>query len=249
VKFPMPQRLCTASDALTLESMFAIRPIAALLICLALQLAAGATISGSVADTSGKAIQGVRVDHTGVRVVVPATRLAVKPTPDETRTDADGHFRVTTTSPAIVVRSPGYESQRVRLTGDAQVQITLRPIENASRCRLSLPLEVKTKEANDIDYTATWFYIETKDGPKGIISGKGPMYSWGAPSDSSVWTSVEYTEVMYESGVIDAAGHSADGKYWRIRSVFGAAAQYYNVDRETADQLDCVMDRVPVEIP
>jgi len=49
---------------------------------------------------------------------------------------------------------------------------------------------------------------------------------------------------MYESGMIDASGHTGDGKYWRSRSYFGAAAQYYNVNRETAEQLDCVMDHV-----
>lgn len=84
----------------------------------------------------------------------------------------------------------------------------------------------------------------TKDGPKGILRGSGPSYSWGAPSNSDVWTSIEYAEVMYESGMIDASGHTSDGKYWRSRSKFGAAAQYYNVNREIAEQLDCVMDGV-----
>jgi len=47
------------------------------------------------------------------------------------------------------------------------------------------------------------------------------MYSWGAPDDQQVWTSVACTEVMYENGVVDASAHSADGKYWsrRISSV------------------------------
>jgi hypothetical protein len=111
-----------------------------------------------------------------------------------------------------------------------------------------VPPAFETKDANDIDYTATWFYIQTKEGPQGIISGSGPMYSWGAPSDDQVWTSLEYTEFMYENGVVDASGHSANGKYWRSRSIFGAAAQYYNQTRETAEQLDCVMDRVPMKI-
>jgi hypothetical protein len=76
------------------------------------------------------------------------------------------------------------------------------------------------------------FYIETKDGTAGVLSGHGPMYSWGAPSDSYVWKSTEYAEVMYKGGMIDAWGRSEDGKYWRSRSVFGAAARYSGVDRE-----------------
>jgi hypothetical protein len=174
--------------------------------------------------------------------------LRVKPSPDEIRTDVAGHFRAVTAAPAIVVRMPGYESQRLRVDGDAQVRITLQRITSTSRCKLSIPPVFKTKEANDIDYIATWYYVATKNGPQGIISGRGPMYSWGAPADKDVWTSVEYTEIMYESGIFDASGQSSDGKYWRRRSIFGAASQYYGQTREMADQLDCVMDRVPLEL-
>jgi hypothetical protein len=215
----------------------------------ALPTASAATVTGIVTDASGKPVENARIDHTGKIVVVAATHLAIKPSPNQIRTDSEGHFRVVTDAPAVVVRKPGYESQRVRIAGDARVQVTLRRVESTSRCKLSAPPVFRTKQANDVDYTATWFYIKTKDGPKGIISGSGPTYSFGAPSDSDVWTSVEYAEFMYESGVIDAAGRSADGTYWRSRSIFGAVAQYYRQNRETAEQLDCVMDRIPVELP
>jgi hypothetical protein len=181
-------------------------------------------------------------------VVVAPTSVAVKPSPDEIRTDAEGKFRLVTDVPAIVVRNPGYESQRVRITGDVQLEITLQRFRSSSRCKLAAPPAFKTNDANDVDYTAKWFYIETKDGPQGIISGTGPMYSWGAPDDRQVWTSGEYAEIMLDNGVVDASGHSADGKYWRSRNVFGAAAQYYNQTRETAEQLDCVMDRIPIKV-
>jgi len=49
------------------------------------------------------------------------------------------------------------------------------------------------------------------------------------------------------SGMIEAGGRSSDDKYWRSRTTFGAAAQYYGVSRETAEQLDCVMDRLPLK--
>jgi hypothetical protein len=199
-----------------------------------------------VTDALGKPIENARIDHIGKMVVV--AELAVKPSPDEVRTDADGHFRVLTDVSAIVVRKPGYQSQRVRVSGDGQIKIELQQIKSTSRCKLPVPPVFKTTEANDIDYTATWFYVETKDGPKGIISGSGPMYSMGAPSDKDVWTSIEYEEIMYDSGVVDASGHSADGKYWRRRGIFGAAAQYYDQNRETAEKLDCVMDRIPIKL-
>jgi hypothetical protein len=205
--------------------------------------AAGATISGTVTDASDQPIQNARIDHIGKLVVVPPPDSAVKPSPDEPGTDAEGHFIITTNTPAFVIRKPGYDSQRLFVNGDAQVRVTMQRIKPSTGCRLTHPPVWKTKPANDIDYTATWIYFETKNGPKGIISGSGPMYSFGAPRDSDVWTSAEYAEVMYENGVIDARGHTADGKYWRSQTKFGAAAQYYNVDRATAEALDCWMDR------
>jgi Carboxypeptidase regulatory-like domain len=220
--------------------MFALIPIF-MLVCLSAQRTAAATLSGTVTDASGTPVKDARIDHTGRLVVVS---LLVEPSPDDARTDADGRFRVTTVAPAIVVRKPGYISKRVPVTDDAEVQIILQRITAGPQCKLSPPPKVKTKKANDVDYTATWFYIQTKGGPKGILSGSGPSYSLGAPLNSDVWASIDYAEVMYESGMIDASGHTADGKYWRSRSKLGAAAQYYNVNRETAEQLDCVMDGV-----
>lgn len=217
-----------------------------LLLAAAVHSILAATIDGIVTDASGRPLENARIDHTGKRVIVVATDLVAKASADEIRTDAKGHFRVVTDAPAFVVRKPGYESQRVRVTGDAHVKVALQRIRSTSRCRLSVMPVFKTRAANDIDYTATWFYIETKGGPQGIISGSGPAYSWGAPSDSHVWTSLEYSEFMEGSGIIDASGHSADGKYWRSRSIFGAAAQYYNQSQKNAGQLDCVMDRVPI---
>jgi hypothetical protein len=230
--------------ALYYEAMFALIRACILATILAAQPATAATLSGTVTDASGKPLRDARVDHTGRMVVVAATVLAVAPSPDEIRTDADGHFRVTTSNPAVVVRNPGFASQRVPISGEAHVQITLQPMRLASLCKQSPPPKVKTKKANDVDYTATWFYVGRKMDRKGILSGSGATYSLGAPSDSQVWTSTEYFEVMYESGMIDASGHSRDGRYWRSRTIFGAAAQYFNVTRETAEQLDCVMDNV-----
>jgi hypothetical protein len=48
---------------------------------------------------------------------------------------------------------------------------------------------------------------------------------------------------MREDGIVDASGRAKDGTYWRSKSIFGAAAQYYGQTREDGDLLDCVMDR------
>ena len=219
--------------------------ILVLAMCSVAQSATAAEISGIVTDVAGKPIKDARVDHTGKQVVVPPSSFGLAPSPDETRTDSDGHFRVVTAVPAIVIRKPGYTSQRVVITENTTVRITLRDVDTKPRCKQSAPPEVKTQKANDADYIATWYYVQTKEGRKGIIAGTGPFYSAGAPSDSNVWMSSDYAEVMYDDGIIDASGHSSDGKYWRSRSYFQAASQYYNVDQETAELRDCVMDRHP----
>jgi hypothetical protein len=206
-----------------------------------------ATIEGTVADASGLPIENARIEHIGRMVVATSSRLAISPSADEIRTDASGRFKVTTKKPAFVVRKPGYQSIRVMVAGDAKVNITLASIKPTSRCRLKAIPSFKTKAANDVDYQATWCYIETAAGPQGFIVGTGPMYSFGAPHDSDVWTSLEYSEFVHDSGVIDASGRAADGTYWRMKGIFGSAAQYYGQTHEIAEQLDCLMDRVQVD--
>jgi hypothetical protein len=185
--------------------------------------ASAATISGTITDASGKPVRDARIDHTGLRVVVLPGSVT-EPSPGEARTDENGFFSVTTVAPAIVIRKPGFISQRLAVTDGAQTQITLQRIKTESRCGQQHPPKVKTKKADDADYTATWSYITTRHGRKGILSGRGALYSLGAPSDSHVWRSVEYAETMDENGMIDAARHTGDGLYWRSRSVLGAAA-------------------------
>ena len=204
-------------------------------------IAAGAVISGVVVDTEGKPIEGARIDHYGPLVAVSPTRFNVKPGPAEVRSAADGHFDVSTTKQAIVIRKPGFESQRILIKSDAEIRVVLKPIGPAPACEVKLP-PIHTKAVNDVDYTSSWRYIETADGPKGIIIGQGPLYSFGAPSDSDVWNSTEYSEIMFPDGVVDARGHTADGNYWRSQTIFGAAAGYNRMDQATAKMLDCIMD-------
>ena len=43
-----------------------------------------------------------------------------------------------------------------------------------------------------------------------------------------------------------ALKRSASGKYWRIKSIFSSAAQYFGQTREIAEKLDCVMDGISI---
>jgi hypothetical protein len=201
------------------------------------QVLLAASMSGTVTDAAGAPAQGARIDHIGKRVIVaPAAE------PDGLVTDVRGHFEVVTEAPAFVVRKPGYESQRVAVTPDAKLEIRIERIKPRI-CQIDKLPQVKTKPLNDADYLATLYYIETKTGKPGILSGHGPMYSWGAPSDSDVWWSLDYCEVMYENGSVDARGRTAERGYWRSITSFGEATGYRNVDKASAEILDCIMDQ------
>jgi hypothetical protein len=209
---------------------------------------AAVRVSGLVTDESGAPIAGARIDHTGTLVINPPAVLNIDASPSDQRADAAGRFQVTTEAPAIVIRKPGYQSQRLRINGDENATVVLRHLQ-ASPCKLSPPPRWKKKQANDVDYSGAWYVVNTKAGKKGIMSGSGPLYSFGAPNDNKVWTSLDYFEVMYPDGVIDARGHSSDGKYWRSKSVFGTAVQYDGMNQAATEPLDCVMDTIQVKTP
>ena len=219
---------------------------AAAMFSLNTRTAAAAVVSGFVLDSSDRPVENARIDHIGKPVIIPPTSLLLSPGPDEVRTKADGSFEVKTGSPVVVIRKPGYESQRIRVAEDVKLRITLRPIKPFPECPVKV-LRIHTKNAGDVDFSGFWTYVKTKRGNKGIFAARGPTYTFGGPSDQDVRDSVEYFEVMYENGVVDARGRAADGTYWRRQSIFGAAAEYYRADHGTAEILDCIMDRNPLK--
>ena len=204
--------------------------------------AADFLLTGVVVDDSGRPVSDASIDHVGQPAALRSLPAPSQPQVERLRSLPDGSFKVTVASPAIVVRKGGYVSQRILVSHDADARVVLHRIEPAPACTLKIP-PLKTRDASDADYTATWTYVETRDGPKGIISGHGPLYSIGAPSDTDVWNSLEYFEVVYEDGVLDARGRTRNGEHWRLQTALGAAAQYYGMDRATAQVLDCILDR------
>jgi hypothetical protein len=209
---------------------------------LPLSVSSAATISGTVRDPSGNPIPDARIDHVGGLVVV--TSEAGSDGGHGVRTDSRGYFRVTTSVPVFVIRKPGFHSQRLQVTGDADLQVALSPVQSLGRCQLPNPPKFKTKSGRDIDYRATRYIINTRQGRKGIVSGAGALYTLGAPSKRDIEYSTEYSEFTLPNGVIDAAGRKPNGTYWRSRSILGKAAHYDDQTRDTANKLDCIMDRL-----
>ena len=113
--------------ALYYEAMIALTLVCVVATILAAQPTTAATLSGTVTDASGKPIPDARLDHAGRMVTVAATALAVAPSPDEIRPTPTVTFELRPVTPVVIIRKPGFASQLVRVTGDAQVQITLQP--------------------------------------------------------------------------------------------------------------------------
>jgi hypothetical protein len=103
-----------------------------------------------------------------------------------------------------------------------------------------------SQQVRDFDYGARSYYVNTKDGAKGIRHGTGQNWSYGMPSDLDVWRSATYEEITFDLGrstiVMDARGQFSTGKRWRYLGKFGESASYSDVDDATAKTLDQFMD-------
>jgi hypothetical protein len=101
------------------------------------------------------------------------------------------------------------------------------------------------RQGQDVDYGARSYYIDTKQGPKGITHGSGLLWSFGTPLDRDVWRSVKYEEVTFDVGgltIIDARGQLPNGNRWRNLGKFGESASYSDMDEATAKTLDRFLD-------
>lgn len=215
-------------------------------------------IVGVVVDAEGKPVAKARIDHTGDYL-------------HSYETDSHGRFELVTRAPVLVIRKQGFRSELLQ-TGEADVHVVLRKLGEtrtfpscssavkyvgiggwAASFQFPVVSGVKvSKQGRDIDYGVRSYYIKTARGPKGIMHGSGPMWSFGTPSDDDVWRSVQYEEVSYDVGgitIIDARGQLKNGNQWRYVGMFGESASYSDVDEATTKILDRVLDGACLKPP
>jgi len=143
------------------------------------------------------------------------------------------------------VRTPGYESQRLRVDGDAQVRIVLQRITSTSRCKLLDAARVSRSRRRMIATTPPpWFLHRDREGDRReSLAVTGPFVLMGRSKTIGMCGSpFEYTEMMYEfrnSRCIRPFFRRESTGAGR-RSVFGAASQLIlrPKTREVAEQLD-----------
>ncbi len=187
------------------------------------------SITGTVVDSNGKAVSGARIAH------IADLYASVE-------ADASGRFSVQTNRPAIVIRKPGYVSRFFRTDRALPAQVTLDAATPRPVCEPVRIPGMKESSQRDIDYTTVFETIETPDGPRSIRHGNGPLWSSGQPFYELVWSSVEYTEVMYASWIVDARGKTAGGRYWRYFGRVGESSDYEGVNLATAEIFNRKMD-------
>jgi hypothetical protein len=209
-------------------------------------------IVGVVVDQGGQPVAEARIDHSNDRGQVH-------------QTDAQGRFELDTQAPALVIRKAGFQSEYVRTQETTDARVTLRELGKrrefptctssgkydgidgwGASFRFPKTAGVHVSEqGHDIDHGARSYYVDTKQGRKGIMHGSGPMWSFGTPSDLDVWRLVNYEEIAYSAGaqlIIDARGQMRDGNCWRYLGKFGESASYSGVDEATAKILDRFLD-------
>jgi hypothetical protein len=209
-------------------------------------------IAGTVFDQEGKPIVKARIDHSNDRL-------------HSYQTDSGGRFELDTRAPILVIRKAGFQSALVRTQDVMEARVTLQKLSKnrlfpacsntgqydglvgwgtSFQFRRTAGIKV-SRQGHDIDYGVRNYYVMTKQGPKGIMHGSGPNWTYGTPEDRDVWRSVKYDEVTYDAGgftIIDARGQLANGKLWRSLEKFGESASYSDMDEETAKILDKFLD-------
>ncbi|HVW07091.1 MAG TPA: carboxypeptidase-like regulatory domain-containing protein [Bryobacteraceae bacterium] len=212
-------------------------------------------ITGTVVDSGGKPIEKAIVFSRNYRTA---------------ETGPDGRFETDTPDSAVVIRKAGFQSERILTQSASAMRVTLRPADrpNLPACSPdsgSVGLEdtvadfrfpritgVKySDQGHDADYTSRSYYVGDRRTARGIMHGSGGMWSLGIPFDQDVLDSTEYRETVYPFRglggpmmIIDARGRLPDGTRWRFLGKFAETASYRNVNDETAQMPDRVLDGV-----
>ena len=221
-------------------------------VVLELLLSSPRHISGVVTDADGKPVADVHIDQTDDHF-------------QGHQTDGDGKFELDTRAPAIVLRKAGYRSEFVRTKTVTKLYLTLEKITD-KRTFPACPAGgqydgiegfgalfefpktagvMASPQDREVDNATRYYNVRTKQGPRGVIHGSGPLWSFGLPADRDVWRSSEYDEISYDAGgqvIRDARGVLMDGTRWRNLGKFGESASYTDVDEATARILDQLLD-------
>jgi hypothetical protein len=221
-------------------------------------LPSSVAVEGVISDAAGHPLAEAYVDAGDLKTV-----LGLKASPE-------GRFQLRTRSPFIVVRKPGFVSQRIALPTEGALKVTLKPVGGAlpacpkkgkllsvnSACHIFFPASddfeagKMTREESSgrlhVDDEVRDYVIAAPSGPVTIRHGNGQMWSLGVPDADLVWTSTRYEEKLYAVGsdlwVLDARGQLKNGTAFRYLGMVGESAGYRDVKSDAAPQLDSVLD-------
>lgn len=179
----------------------------------------------------------------------PLEDVWVLPAEGQLTTGANGRVAGRTTSPLLAFRKREY--QAVIVAPREGFTVVMRrtgpelPLPRCGKPGDGWTFQVRGagpgREFHDIDYRGRSYRVKTRSGWHSLRHGRGPLWSFGAPSGRYLEQAVEYEERSF-GDITAARGVLRDGTRWRYLGVFGESVGY-----ETARRLDLWMDRVCVK--
>jgi hypothetical protein len=182
-----------------------------------------AHLDGTVVDSQGRAINGVRISNLEIDGHVQRW----------VEVGADGRFQFHTRAPAVVFRKKGYQSKlvhienkRIRIVMSAAGEPPRLPmcaanaacVSNGMFCLPKVEGLRFGKLDQGFDASVRTVTAPSLSGQKTILT-HGYGASWvGEPRLEHVWPSIEYSEKYGQAHgltVIDARGKTEDGGLWR----------------------------------
>ena len=216
---------------------------------------AKADVAGIVIDQNNHPVRGARVY--GSKTTCCPVRA------DETRTDADGGFRLSDPGKVVYIRADGFRpTSRVLTSSTSRLSIVLEPADNSAwkirDCRtsqaapsakflpeigkqfgyvirFSLPRRNRVRKDSDVDYVLYWARFGKTDQWLQVWSGVNVGSSGDAHEDWLVDSS-NYSErrISGSSWGIDSRGVFKDGTRWRSAN-FAIGQEYVRYKGATAE--------------
>jgi hypothetical protein len=183
---------------------------------------------------------------------------------DELATDSNGKVEFNTSAPYFVLSKPGYEGIRLATVDVADYRAVLHKFPEGPQFKVCTGAEMSaraqgwhgvfqvpkstgakvTAEVTEADYVARGIWFRSR--PKRLYAeqGRGPMWG-GLPEDSDVWEATRYRGAYWKLGdlqVVDAKAWMPNGKCKRSLGFWGESIRYYDLDCDSAQPVDELID-------
>lgn len=237
-------------------------------LCISLRWSGGCLLSSVVLVlglsmvTCATELTGIVRSKSGISLANVSVTSQCEPSV-QTKTDADGFFRLPAHGKVVFFRHPGFRplskildstttAVQIVLEESAQTEWKVPSHRNASHAeryigdesKLAVPKGVMLKKIQDADYLLYIIY-DRKNKHELLEVWFGLNVSSGYPPDDLLISSSEFTERSWTSGTgtgVDLQGRLKTGERWRWTSLLSGMARYRVKSEEAANSFDRIID-------